>query len=109
MSDELKTCPWCGGPAHVKIFVDGFGVERYSVGCDTPGCFGWETTANYPSEREAVVEWNQRRPVDIDKLLELADVVHKMGEQYDEVSSWALGSTFRAIADRISEACGVSE
>lgn len=46
------------------------------------------------------------RPVDRESLLALADCVRKMGEGYDKVSSFALGTTFRAIADRIREACG---
>ena len=44
--------------------------------------------------------------VDRDALLALADVVHRMGEGYDEHGVYDLGTTFRAIADRIREAVG---
>lgn len=47
-------------------------------------------------------------PVDRDALLALAEVLHKMGEQYDVHERYALGTTFKAIARRIREALGVA-
>lgn len=44
---------------------------------------------------------------DRDALLSLAGCVRKMGEDYDKLSAFGLGTTFRAIADRIREALGV--
>ena len=41
-------------------------------------------------------------------LLALADAVRGMGARYDEHGELALGFTFRAISERIQEACGVS-
>lgn len=44
--------------------------------------------------------------VDREALLALAGCARKMGEGYDKTGSYELGVTFRAIADRIREACG---
>lgn len=41
-------------------------------------------------------------------LLALADAVRSMGARYEEHGELALGFTFRAISERIREACGVS-
>lgn len=64
MSDDLKPCPWCGGPAHFKSFTDGFIRTRYSVGCSTSGCMGMDTVISYRTREEAAGAWN-RRPVDV--------------------------------------------
>ena len=43
---------------------------------------------------------------DVDALEALAKVLHKMGEQYDVNERYELGMTFKAIAERISDALG---
>ena len=45
-------------------------------------------------------------PVDRDALLALAKVLGGMGDRYNEHERYELGTTFKAIADRIREACG---
>lgn len=47
------------------------------------------------------------RPVDRDALLALAKVLGGIGDRYNEHERYELGTTFKAIADRIREACGV--
>ena len=46
------------------------------------------------------------RPVDRDALLALAKVLGGMGDRYNEHERYELGTTFKAIARRIREACG---
>ena len=49
------------------------------------------------------------KTVDRDALLALAKVLGGMGDRYNEHERYELGTTFKAIADRIREACGVSD
>ena len=44
--------------------------------------------------------------VDREALLALAKVLGGMGDRYNEHERYELGTTFKAIADRIREACG---
>ena len=46
------------------------------------------------------------RPVDRGALLMLEGCVRKMGEGYDKVGAFGIGTTLSAISDRIREACG---
>lgn len=43
---------------------------------------------------------------DVEALAALAKVLHDMGEQYDVHERHELGTTFKAIAERIREAVG---
>lgn len=43
---------------------------------------------------------------DVESLAALAKVLHDMGEQYDMHGRYELGTTFKAIAERIREAVG---
>lgn len=43
---------------------------------------------------------------DVKALEALAKVLHMMGEQYDVHENYALGTTFKAIAERIRDALG---
>lgn len=58
---KLKTCPFCGGEAHVikcKEAMASFGTMRsYKVECAYCFCGTWR----YPSEEKAVSAWNRRR------------------------------------------------
>lgn len=47
--------------------------------------------------------------VDRDALLALAKVLGGMGDRYNEHGRYELGTTFKAIAERIREALGVSD
>ena len=47
--------------------------------------------------------------IDRDALLALAKVLGDMGDRYNEHERYELGTTFKAIAERIREALGVSE
>lgn len=49
-----------------------------------------------------------KKRIDRDALLRLAGCVRKMGEDCDKLSDFGLGTTFRAIADRIRGALGVT-
>lgn len=46
---------------------------------------------------------------DVDALEALAKVLREMGERYDAHEIYHLGTTFKAIAERIREACGEVE
>ena len=54
MSD-LLFCPFCGGEAHMDIWLHPVG-ERYSVMCCTCFC----ETYRYTTEAEAIAAWNTR-------------------------------------------------
>ena len=44
---------------------------------------------------------------DVKGLMALAKVLDGMGDRYNEHERYELGTTFKAIADRIREACGM--
>ena len=53
--DELKPCPFCGGPASYKVWSD---HEYHCV-----ECFDCSIEMNYfDSKQEAVDFWNRRTP-----------------------------------------------
>ena len=54
MQVELKSCPFCGGEAVLKIGL----AERTDgeVHCSACG----SSTGNYPAEAEAIAAWNTR-------------------------------------------------
>lgn len=51
--DKLKPCPFCGGKAHIKSFVDIYG-EHYTVGCSDSECMGFETLCCKGTPEEAI-------------------------------------------------------
>jgi len=56
VSEELKSCPFCGGKAQV------YGSENesyYWVGCET-GCDVNPQTAVHKTKSEAIKVWNKR-------------------------------------------------
>lgn len=57
--DDLKSCPFCGGGAHIRE-IRSCDMVLYSVSCDRVGCYGFELTACFPSPEEAAEEWNRR-------------------------------------------------
>ena len=65
-----------------------------------------DTSATYTDASATVSD----TPATCDRaaLLALADAVRRMGARYEEHGELALGFTFRAISERMREACGVS-
>lgn len=59
MTKELRSCPFCGGEAHLHIH------ERYGVECDECG-MGLGCICD--TEEEAIKRWNRREP--IEKIVE---------------------------------------
>lgn len=61
MSDEptLLPCPFCGGEAAIEE-IDGFSGVRKSAGCNTEGCFGFQSMTTFETRAEAVKAWNRR-------------------------------------------------
>ena len=59
MAETIRTCPFCGGGAHVKEFVSACSVV-YTVGCSDSECMGFETLLCKPTPEEAVAAWNRR-------------------------------------------------
>ena len=60
---ELKSCPFCGGEAFVRIDVALNQTQaRYRVGCDkNPYCHGWYGHSRYyNTEAGAAAAWNTR-------------------------------------------------
>src|SRR6478736_2783983 len=63
--NDLKLCPWCGGPADIEVIgsKDGAPVS-FSVGChDGDGkavCFGYQSLTSFARKSDAVAAWNRR-------------------------------------------------
>jgi hypothetical protein len=70
MIEELKPCPFCGGPAELEE-VDGGG---WSVGCEEKElsvhyCMGYQSLTSFATKAEAIAAWNTRTATDPDKRL----------------------------------------
>ena len=64
MDEELKPCPFCGGPAIMNMSIIG-----WIIGCDgkeVPLCPGyiWKTAPRYLTEEQAIRYWNGREDAD---------------------------------------------
>lgn len=59
MAETIRTCPFCGGEAHIKEVVSACSVV-YTVGCSDSECMGFETLLCKPTPEEAVAAWNRR-------------------------------------------------
>lgn len=84
MTEKLKPCPFCGGEAKTKHYEDNTSLIVYCQTCSK----GWNIKEEAPGERWAsdfeffgwdsedddavVAAWN-RRAIDIDELLAVAD------------------------------------
>jgi len=56
--EKLKSCPFCGSEAWLRIeeYLDG---DIYTSACCTePNCCGW--FCNYETREEAIGKWNKR-------------------------------------------------
>lgn len=66
MTEELKPCPFCGGPAEIDSIEfrhpDEYGNDiTFSVSCQDKGCIGWFTGCEGYGTRDAAVRaWNKR-------------------------------------------------
>ena len=66
MTEELKPCPFCGGPAELKDARKFLVVSRqsyitpYSVSCENKQCGVKPHTPFVDSEQEAITAWNRR-------------------------------------------------
>ena len=63
--DNLKPCPFCGDTmikctrTHIEIQI--FEEDRYQIGCNTVGCFGYRPySRKFETEKEAIKAWNMR-------------------------------------------------
>ena len=54
---KLKTCPFCGGAAHLREFRNG----KYTVQCDNTSKCGAGFSVPVNTEEEAIAQWNNRR------------------------------------------------
>ena len=104
--EELKPCPFCGGEAHFIKVKHVVGVW-YTVCCDDAECIGHEQSRFYTLRRLAAEAWN-RRAIDRDELLKVADMLDCNGE-CSECECWT-GTFCKAstiVAARIRKALGV--
>jgi hypothetical protein len=61
MSEELKSCPFCGTREGIITIPHAAGSRHWRVICGSrAGCLA--KTAWYKSESEAIAAWNTRRP-----------------------------------------------
>lgn len=74
-------------------------------------CFGFDGEPSFSAFRDRLEDLIRPSDdaVDVDTLLALADELHAMGKQFDEVGRYGLGYTFKAVADKIREACGAMD
>ena len=98
MTGKLKPCPFCGGEAKTKHYEDNTSLIVYCPTCSK----GWNIKEEAPGERwasdfeffgwdseddDAVVSaWN-RRAIDLDELLAVADECE--ASEVDGASDWA--------------------
>lgn len=64
VSSNLKPCPFCGAPVEFEE-IKGHshdGID-WSIGCETEGCFGFQSLIKFPTRRAAIEAWN-KRPAD---------------------------------------------
>ena len=59
MNDELKPCPFCGGPASRQVNVLDHGGTTYETGCDNVGCQVLPSAMQLGAAH-ADVAWNTR-------------------------------------------------
>jgi len=59
MSEELKPCPFCGGEAILKRYVNGFNVWS-EIMCDRCGVRQDSIVVGYYNDDEAAEAWNRR-------------------------------------------------
>lgn len=78
MTKELRSCPFCGGEAHLHIH------ERYGVECDECG-MGLGCICD--TEEEAIKRWNRRERID--------KVVEQLEECRDYHKKCAVDNNFR--------------
>jgi hypothetical protein len=91
MSDDLKTCPFCGGDKNIVCTTDYDGRDAYAVSCRYHKCHGSIFTLGYgyfADRAEAIAAWNTRTPdTSIEALteqLEAARTDAKEAEAYAE-------------------------
>lgn len=61
MIDKLKSCPFCGGEAHIAENVGYRGDIAYTVNCNAVyGCIASDSGLWYSSREAAVKAWNTR-------------------------------------------------
>lgn len=53
---DLKTCPFCGGEAHISYNT----IFGFVPWCENDGCMLNENTVGYKTEQEASSAWNKR-------------------------------------------------
>lgn len=79
---ELLPCPFCGGRAFIKEFVDNC-EKLYLVGCSNSECMGFDTTYGKTTVEEAIKAWNTR--ADDDKSISLTKI-KSLIEYFEEES-----------------------
>lgn len=95
MSDDLKTCPFCGGDAKFETYGGtACAIVCQSCGCGTP-------TVRLEDGLDAVSLWN-RRAVDREALMELSNKM--MAQQF--MRDDARFIRWDAAARSIRKACG---
>ena len=57
---ELKTCPFCGGPARVKVVDDKIRYKRFYPSCYDRHCLGRNNSRYYCTEQQEIEAWNRR-------------------------------------------------
>ncbi len=60
MSEELKTCPFCGGEA--EIYDTGDGISFF-IGCRTDRCYlsiKQQCIGQYSKQEQMIEAWNRR-------------------------------------------------
>ncbi len=61
MSEKLKPCPFCGGPAKIRAQYNGNRrISGYYVNCNKRGCPIFTSTRVRKTKEEAKAEWNTR-------------------------------------------------
>jgi len=61
--NELRPCPFCGGPAKIHKQFDGIHpgmIRGWFVNCNSKGCPIFATTRVRKMKADAIAEWNTR-------------------------------------------------
>lgn len=97
MIDKLKSCPFCGGEAHIAENVGYRGDIAYTVNCNAVyGCIASDSGLWYSSREAAVEAWNTRA----DDYRQAAEYWQRMYEE-----AFAERTCHEVMVDRFFRGC----
>ena len=89
MSDQLASCPFCGGAAYQTSGGTGSGAY-FATGCHSHKCPAGVHALVHKSQAEADAAWNARSPQRL-KAVARIRTWHKGPDQHAELEDWCGG------------------